>query len=1116
MHTRQAKVGRAARAALAALAAGLLAASAGADEGEAIRNPYHKTRQWKLWAQDPSPVKYRTNRGDEKTVQPPPEDRRLWPVEPPAREPGVFMVWKQGPEVDSPYAGIWDDAYSSRDNRHSYLRDGWNYDGANAVRIRDSVIHFVGGRDLHALGVNFTSQSTTGMGHDIANSDQWMHQLERAYYFGNIVRAGPAHISFMDRRQSDSADEYYALVPSFYNSVGSSGSETWALTKMVIAGGHLPKAVKPLVKKHGLYPATLLYIWKAALPYDVPYGHELIHRVAYNSKGDHSDYGGSNQTQFNELCHNYDETAHMRNMVALAKRMDTPPPIALLRNRGVAGGELVYAHKTAMLVHQRPGQTVRIRVSPNESYDLAHRPLSFRWALLHGNRDTTIQKDPDGRAYTITVPWDDALPAGRTAIALIANNGKFDSNPAVVNVYRIDPTKDSRGRLRNKLPKNLRPTLLGLEDRTILPGETAEVEITGVDPEGVPLRYAHWAGEVGELDGNVFRWECPADQPAGDYPVTLIGSDGTCGYSLCSGRFHVHVRPAVAVLNADRTRGRAPLKVRFSAEGSRDAAGEAAELAYKWDFDDGTTSNEAAPAHEFTKPGLRMVKLTVTGPSGSHTAERLIEVLPDWPLVINNGWRRETVKGEDGKDKPVSKIDEAVWEAFDPFGAASVGRGGKMLQIYHAPKKGGQMDPRLKELLEKKLGEDQSRFRLTSQRDFAPPLYLEAVYQRWKHHDGPGTGFDLLGTQIGRPGYRRSSTWWIALGQPSDQTEQDRRHGEIRKWHVHRLAQKVRFIWCRTRLRVFVEQDPGREGRLRFTGVLDTGKGRHVFRVGDLKQLHDKIAVIARDPATRIQLYQFQVWAPDGTAAAGPEINVFGNGDRALDDAGAWMMFANGQDFLWPKRVGGTVTKTLVVRNDGAEPLRIEKVELRGKGAQAFALASPAPETIAPGRQAELRVSFTPKGPGLHEAELHVHSDDADEADLAIPLRGRGATPADINVQGHGLNIASGDTTPNPADHTWLPTRSAGEEPVTRTFRIENCGHETLKLTGPVRITGDGAEEFTVVTAPRETIAALGSTRLGIRWQPTASAVRNVVVTIPSNDAGTPAYTFALRAVAMK
>ena len=170
----------------------------------------------------------------------------------------------------------------------------------------------------------------------------------------------------------------------------------------------------------------------------------------------------------------------------------------------------------------------------------------------------------------------------------------------------------------------------------------------------------------------------------------------------------------------------------------------------------------------------------------------------------------------------------------------------------------------------------------------------------------------------------------------------------------------------------------------------------------------------------------------------------------------------------------------------------------------------------APGTQAELRVAFTPKTPGLHEAELHVRSNDPDEADLAIPLRGRGATPADIHVQGNGLNIASGDTTPNRADHTWFPTRSAGAEPVTRTFRIENRGREPLKLAGPVRIIGEGAEEFTVVAAPRETIAGLGSTRLGIRWQPRASAVRNVVVTIASNDADTPAYTFALRAVAMK
>ncbi|MCB0158574.1 MAG: PKD domain-containing protein, partial [Caldilineaceae bacterium] len=39
----------------------------------------------------------------------------------------------------------------------------------------------------------------------------------------------------------------------------------------------------------------------------------------------------------------------------------------------------------------------------------------------------------------------------------------------------------------------------------------------------------------------------------------------------------------------------------------------------QWDFGDGNTSSEANPAHTYESAGVFTVKLTVTGPGGSHT-----------------------------------------------------------------------------------------------------------------------------------------------------------------------------------------------------------------------------------------------------------------------------------------------------------------------------------------------------------------------------------------------------------------------------------------------------------------------------------------------------------------
>jgi PKD repeat protein len=52
-----------------------------------------------------------------------------------------------------------------------------------------------------------------------------------------------------------------------------------------------------------------------------------------------------------------------------------------------------------------------------------------------------------------------------------------------------------------------------------------------------------------------------------------------------------------------------------------------------WEFGDGTTSAESAPAHSYVTPGTVVVTLTVTNRNGSDTAEATVEVLPQLPVA---------------------------------------------------------------------------------------------------------------------------------------------------------------------------------------------------------------------------------------------------------------------------------------------------------------------------------------------------------------------------------------------------------------------------------------------------------------------------------------------------
>ncbi len=76
---------------------------------------------------------------------------------------------------------------------------------------------------------------------------------------------------------------------------------------------------------------------------------------------------------------------------------------------------------------------------------------------------------------------------------------------------------------------------------------------------------------------------------------------------------------------------------------------------YMWNFEDGTTSTEPEPEHEFTEPGIYNVKLTVEGDGGSHYDYEIITVnelpepdftttpkyvmLPDQPVQFFNSTR---------------------------------------------------------------------------------------------------------------------------------------------------------------------------------------------------------------------------------------------------------------------------------------------------------------------------------------------------------------------------------------------------------------------------------------------------------------------------------------------
>ena len=94
---------------------------------EEIKNPYHKNTKWRLWANDPTPIKTRYF-----TLALPANNKRLYPD----ASKGIFDYRKDHSQIYD-IAGSWDDVYASFDNAHSYMPNKWDDDKGNSISVNN-------------------------------------------------------------------------------------------------------------------------------------------------------------------------------------------------------------------------------------------------------------------------------------------------------------------------------------------------------------------------------------------------------------------------------------------------------------------------------------------------------------------------------------------------------------------------------------------------------------------------------------------------------------------------------------------------------------------------------------------------------------------------------------------------------------------------------------------------------------------------------------------------------------------------------------------------------------------------------------------------------------------
>ena len=171
---------------------------------------------------------------------------------------------------------------------------------------------------------------------------------------------------------------------------------------------------------------------------------------------------------------------------------------------------------------------------------------------------------------------------------------------------------------------------------------------------------------------------------------------------------------------------------------------------------------------------------------------------------------------------------------------------------------------------------------------------------------------------------------------------------------------------------------------------------------------------------------------------------------------------------------------------------------------------APLPESFI--RFPFMRLRLSTDGAGVLDPAGSL--EDGEVEDTLVELVGE--IPVDhpeVAVFGNGIEIADGDTTPSPEDHTHFGGATAGEAMVATEFTIDNtAGQGELELTGEpnVQIAGAEALSYTLAQAPPSLIPAGGSSTFVVVFDPETTGTHRASIVIPNNDPDEGEYMFAI------
>jgi hypothetical protein len=270
-------------------------------------------------------------------------------------------------------------------------------------------------------------------------------------------------------------------------------------------------------------------------------------------------------------------------------------------------------------------------------------------------------------------------------------------------------------------------------------------------------------------------------------------------------------------------------------------------------------------------------------------------------------------------------------------------------------------------------------------------------------------------------------------------------------------------------------------------------------------------------PATKNYMnIQSDSYNQNYTAALnGPEIIIKGNNYAILDGDNTPSSY-DYTDFGTVAVANGTTSHTFTIYNTGAGNLNLTgtpKVTINGAQAGDFSLIGQPANQIAPSGSTTFTIVFDPSSGGIRTASISIANDDSNENPYDFSIQGIGDIYPEMDIKGNGVSIIDGSSSPTTANYTNFGSAAVANGSISRTFAIYNTGAGNLNLTGTPKVTISGAQagDFSIVVQPASPIIPSDSTTFTVVFDPSASGVRNALISIANDDSNENPYDFSIQ-----